>query len=320
MLFADKLIRLRKHFGWTREQLASSLSVSEETILKWETDVQKPDVAKILVIGRIFGVPIEYLIRNDLDIEELLDDGGLLKSLSHDEANDYIKHRERMATRVSLGAFALIFSIIPLVLFGGLTDVGLGETFAAVCGTVLLILGIAVATYLFVVAYKSNAPFAYLSLEPFDLEYGVLDKVKEQREAFRRRYAVLNIIATGMCLLSPMPIVIAALAGNGLLVILMLAVMIAAISIAVATFLYAGIKWSAMQKLVKEGDFSESEKEKKKMTRSVTKIYWGVAAALYLTLSIVTGMWDTTWVIWPVSALLFLGVNTIAKVMYEGKR
>jgi hypothetical protein len=25
-------------------------------------------------------------------------------------------------------------------------------------------------------------------------------------------------------------------------------------------------------------------------------------------------------VIWPVAALLFLGVNTIAKVMYEGKR
>ena len=82
MLFADKLIKLRKHFGWTRAQLASSLSVSEETVLKWETDVQKPDVAKILVVGKIFGIPIEYLIRNDLDIEELLDDGGLLKSLS----------------------------------------------------------------------------------------------------------------------------------------------------------------------------------------------------------------------------------------------
>jgi transcriptional regulator with XRE-family HTH domain len=320
MLFADKLIKLRKHYDWTREQLASSLSVSEETILKWETNASKPDVAKILVIGRIFGVPIEYLIRNDLDIEELLDDGGLLKSLSNEEANEYVNHRERMATRIAIGAFALIMSIMPLILFGGLTDVGMSEGLAAGLGTVLLLLGIGVATYFFIVAYRSNAPFAYLSLEPFDLEYGVLDKIKEKREAFRRRYAVLNIAATGICLLSPMPIVIAALAGNGLLVILMLAVMIAAISIAVSTFLYAGIKWSAMQKLVKEGDFSESEKEKKKMTRSVTKIYWGVATALYFTLSIVTGMWDTTWVIWPVSALLFLGVNTIAKVMYEGKR
>ena len=320
MLFADKLIKLRKHFGWTREQLASSLSVSEEQILKWETDAEKPDVAKILVIGRIFGVPIEYLIRNDLDIEELLDDGGLLKSLSHEEADEYIKHREHTATRVAIGAFSLIFSIMPLVLFGGLTDVGMKDVLAAVLGSLLLALGIGIAAYFFVVAYKSNAPFAYLSLDPFDLEYGVLDKVKEKREAFRRRYAALNIAATAICLASPLPLVIAALAGNGLLVILMLAFMIACISIAVATFLYAGIKWSAMQKLVKEGEFSESEKERKKMTRSVTKIYWCVAAALYFTLSIFTGMWDTTWVIWPVAALLFLGVNTIAKVMYEGKR
>ena len=319
MLLADKLIKLRKHSGKTVEELAKSLSVTPELLSKWESDAASPDVAKILEIGKLFGIPIDYLLRNDLDIEELLDDGGMLKSLSAEDAREYVDHRERFATKVSLAAFLMIFSIIPLVLFGGFTDIGMGEAFAAIFGSVLLVLIDALAVVLFVLAWRSNRPFAYISEEPFDLEYGVLDKVKERREAFRRRYATMNIIATGMCFISPLPLILAALLAGGVVVVSMLGFMLAVIAVAVATFIYAGVKWSAMQRLVKEGEFSESQKEKKKLTGSVTRIYWSVAAVFYLALSIVTGAWDTSWIIWPVAALLFIGVNTIAKLVYENK-
>ena len=36
MILADKIIRLRKKYGWSQEELAEKMNVSRQAVSKWE--------------------------------------------------------------------------------------------------------------------------------------------------------------------------------------------------------------------------------------------------------------------------------------------
>ena len=46
MIFADKLIQLRKKSGWSQEELANQMHVSRQAVSKWEGAQSVPDLGK----------------------------------------------------------------------------------------------------------------------------------------------------------------------------------------------------------------------------------------------------------------------------------
>jgi transcriptional regulator with XRE-family HTH domain len=62
--FCDKLIQLRRERGMSQEQLADRLEVSRQAVSKWEGDQSMPSLDKILQIADMFGVSVDYLVRN----------------------------------------------------------------------------------------------------------------------------------------------------------------------------------------------------------------------------------------------------------------
>ena len=62
MIFADKLIALRKKAGWSQEELAQQLNVSRQSVSKWEGAQSVPALDKIVQLSRIFGVSTDYLL------------------------------------------------------------------------------------------------------------------------------------------------------------------------------------------------------------------------------------------------------------------
>ena len=56
MIFADKLISLRKRAGWSQEELANQLDVTRQSVSKWEGAQSIPDLDKIVQLSRLFGV------------------------------------------------------------------------------------------------------------------------------------------------------------------------------------------------------------------------------------------------------------------------
>ena len=56
MIFADKLIALRKKAGYSQEELAQQLNVTRQSVSKWEGAQSVPDIEKILQISKLFGV------------------------------------------------------------------------------------------------------------------------------------------------------------------------------------------------------------------------------------------------------------------------
>ena len=72
MMFADKLIRLRKKAGWSQEELAARLHVSRQAVSKWEGAQSVPDLEKIVRLSELFGVSTDYLLKDEVGAEAFL--------------------------------------------------------------------------------------------------------------------------------------------------------------------------------------------------------------------------------------------------------
>ncbi|MBQ7315335.1 MAG: hypothetical protein IJW83_04965 [Clostridia bacterium] len=72
-----------------------------------------------------------------------------------------------------------------------------------------------------------------------------------------------------------------------------------------------------MQKLLKEGDYSERGKRKSKITEAIGTAYWLIATAVYLGWSFLTNNWHITWVIWPIAGVLFAVVELICNLVID---
>lgn len=71
MKLSEKIQYLRKEKGYTQEQLAELCSVSRQSITKWESDISLPELEKILLLGRIFGVTTDVLLKDELSLHEV---------------------------------------------------------------------------------------------------------------------------------------------------------------------------------------------------------------------------------------------------------
>lgn len=67
MIFADKLIRLRKQAGLSQEELASEFNISRQSVSKWEQAQSIPDLDKIIQLSTFFNVSTDYLIKDEIE-------------------------------------------------------------------------------------------------------------------------------------------------------------------------------------------------------------------------------------------------------------
>uniref|UniRef100_UPI0035A147C7 helix-turn-helix domain-containing protein n=1 Tax=Prevotella heparinolytica TaxID=28113 RepID=UPI0035A147C7 len=104
MIFADKIIMLRKKHNMSQEQLAEKLDVSRQSISKWEGAQSIPDTNKIIQLAQIFGVSIDYLLRDDIEekdyiAEPFIESETSVRQVSMEEANEFLKFNEQTAQR-----------------------------------------------------------------------------------------------------------------------------------------------------------------------------------------------------------------------------
>jgi transcriptional regulator with XRE-family HTH domain len=66
MCFAEKLQKLRKAKGMSQENLADEIGVSRQAVSKWELGVSLPDMDKIIVLSDLFGVSVDYLVKDNV--------------------------------------------------------------------------------------------------------------------------------------------------------------------------------------------------------------------------------------------------------------
>ena len=312
MILADKIIRLRKKNGWSQEELADKMNVSRQAVSKWESAQSIPDLEKILQLGALFGVTTDYLLKDEIEEVEFSSDDSsdaTVKKISIEEANTYLEQRKYASWRIALATFLCILSPITLIVLSTLSELQnpmITATTAGAVGLVVLFAFILCAVPVYIYCGFKNEPYAFLDKNiPFELEYGVKGMVTERKKKFRDTYIRFNIIASCVCIFSPIPLIISGFTENELLIIMMLALLMIVAGIGASTFIVVGVQNASMQKLLKEGEFTEKDKKRTSVKEAVGFAYWGVLTAIFLTWSFLTNHCHISWLVYAIGGVLF---------------
>lgn len=70
MLFGTKLKEEREQRGWSQEYLAEKIHVSRQSVSKWETNKNYPNIEIIIDLSNLFGITIDELLRSDKELKD----------------------------------------------------------------------------------------------------------------------------------------------------------------------------------------------------------------------------------------------------------
>lgn len=321
MIFADKLIELRKKSGWSQEELAEQMNVTRQSVSKWEGAQSVPDLEKIIQLSKLFGVSTDYLLKDEIEPNE--NESASLKTeeklnvrrVSMEEANKFLAAKTQTAKTIAGGVFLCIISPICLMILSVMSEKSLyniSENVAAGIGMITLLILIANAVTLFILSSSKTSAFEFLENEIFETSYGVTGMVKERKEDYRETYTKNIAIGVCFCVLSLVPLFAAIIISeDDLFMVSMVAVMLALIGIGVNFIVKTCIIWESFDKLLQEGEYSKRKKKEKIASSKVNTIYWSVVTAGYLAYSFISYKWHFSWIIWPVAAVLYPAVISI---------
>lgn len=327
MIFADKLITLRKKAGWSQEELAEQLGVTRQSVSKWEGAQSVPDIDKILQMSRLFGVTTDYLLKDNQGEPEYTPDDEVspLPRVTLAQANDYLAKTQANAPKLALATALCIVSPIPLLALGTLREAGLfgiRDDLAGGIGIIALLVIIAAAVAIFMQCSASVRAYEFLQEQAIETEYGVTGLAKERRDAFAPQYDKANIIGTVLCVLSAVPMFAAMMAGASFLVSASICLVLVLVACGVYAFVRVGTVQGAMDQLLEEGDYTRPNKAIKSRINALTAAYWLVVAIfLWYTFGPYgNGQPQYSWFIWAIAGVLYAALVIAVKAFMKKNR
>ena len=327
MILADKIINERKKNGWSQEELANMLSVSRQSISKWEGAQAVPDLQKILKMAEVFNVSTDYLLKDELEPEVLTSSNYQSETAKEDipvrtvtleEANSFLKLENRIAPIIANAVSLCIISPALLIFLAALSQKGLfSEELAAGIGLVSLLILVAVAVFMFITSGLKTKEYEYLEKEVIETSYGVTGMVKEKQKAYNQTHS--NHIAFGvmLCILSVIPFFLALFlfGKNDSFVAAAVSLILIIVSIGVNLIVRTSIILSGFNKLLQESDYSIQTKKENAVLEPISGIYWTLTVAGYLAWSFITDKWDITWIVWPIAGILYGVLVAVVKII-----
>lgn len=311
MKLADKLVRLRKNFGWSQEELAEKVNVSRQSVSKWESAMSIPDLNKILKMAEIFGVSTDYLLKDEIEEFELSgetsEDGLAVIALS--DAIDYVQTSYNKSKSTIVALFFFFTSVIPLFLLIGLkegTVIGISESAVYSIGIGMLFILVAIGVVLTIRVEHTYVLNALIESQYFELEYGADSIILEKMTAYKKKYMQNVSIALVLIMTSPLPLVISAfMNASSMMIMFMLTLLFVLVYLALIVLVPSTVAFESYKKLLHEGEYAMDKIEDKKKITQFSTFYWTLVTAVYIGWSLWTMAWGITWIIWPVAGLVF---------------
>ena len=84
MELGRRLKEYRSQAGMTQDDLAERLYVTRQTISSWENDKSYPDIHSLLMLGDLFHVSLDTLVKGDIEIMKEKIDRTCIRSFNRD--------------------------------------------------------------------------------------------------------------------------------------------------------------------------------------------------------------------------------------------
>lgn len=335
------------------EQIFGSLPVTEELMqLKQEILENMEDkYNELKESGKNENEAVGTVISEFGNIDELLEelnlqgagkfyekeggtDGTHMKNrrLTDDEVYDYLFISKVTRRMIAIGIFLCISGASLLILLGGyfaernnkgypvsLAGFKFGEGASDIFGVVLLLIFVSVGITLFILAGAKNERYAFLEKEPIALSELLKAEIGNIFDGRKGSIAVKNCIGVVLCIGAVIQFLISSvlLRGNELSVIISLSVMLLIIALAVYFFIIVNSEKGAYQRILQEGDFDL--KKKSDYVDTISSIYWCTVTAVYLGWSFTTGKWGSSWLIWPVTGVIWAALEGVLRLVRGNK-
>lgn len=210
MILADKILMLRKKLGYSQEELASQLNVSRQSISKWEQAQSVPEMDKVIKLSELFGVSIDYLLKDDQhDIEYIDVDGSeKLRQVDLETSHNYLDIIETYAPKVGFAISGFIVSPIVLIILKVLVDnnkMDMTDSTSTGVGLLVMFALIAISVGILVNFSVKVKEFEFLDKSMFETEYGVDGFVNQRQKEYKSTHTKNLILGVLLCILSVSP-------------------------------------------------------------------------------------------------------------------
>ena len=197
MTFGQKLKILLKDNGMTQEDLAERLEVSRQAVGKWVNNKGIPEVGKIIQISELFGVSMDYLLKEDCDEKGVVEEKAISNKkaisnngyyVSQEMLDGYLSYSKQNVKQITGGISLFILSNV-------FECFGYNSMIMSFLYWITMIAGIIIIIWHFF----QTKQYQEIKNERLVFDDKVLGEFKKQRESRRKKYAVM--ISAGVTIL-----------------------------------------------------------------------------------------------------------------------
>jgi len=186
MSFSEKLLRLRKEKGYSQEALADKLGTTRQAVSKWENGQGFPETEKLLMIGNLFEVSIDYLLKETEDKGDSEERGYYV---SQEMAEGYLSHQQKSSNRIATGMCLLILAFLPYIML---------RQEPVVYSFLIILFAAAGIVVLLTAILRDEERYHVLEKEVLMLDQNYLKQLADRFNRLKRKYAAVITVGAGM--------------------------------------------------------------------------------------------------------------------------
>jgi hypothetical protein len=165
---------------------------------------------------------------------------------------------------------------------------------------------ISIAVFIFIMYGMKLNRYEYMEKEPISLAYGVKGIVEKKKDEYESEFRKRIAVGVVLCIFSVVPVAICSCFGDKPLMDIIGSIFL---FVFVATGVYqlvsSGMIHGCYEKLLQEGEYTQSRKKENKKIGPFAGIYWCIITAIYLAISFIQNNWGQSWLVWPVAGVAF---------------
>lgn len=303
-----KISNLRKQNNLSQEQLAQMLDVSRQSISKWERDEALPDIYNLEALANIFGVSIDSIVKNNVEVETSAMPATPILSSSQLNKREQMHNTSSFLLVASVAIYIISIFAAPFIM----EKLGISENiFILIFGTMIVVATIMIiyseilsskakrlygdskSTKNFVGANETSPASPTLMLSSAQITH---------RENLHKRANILLVVSIAIYITSTFtaPLMMEKLDIPESIFTLIFGTMIAA---ATAMIIYSSILSSKAKRLY--GDLENKNRRRKTNTHNpYVAIVNSIALVIFLLLGFIFGLWHPSWLVFVLAPVI----------------